>query len=96
MKDRSSYSVNRIDTSVSHSKQLETAIPSSKIAALSSGDFVAMVSDDPDQKIELKTFHSSAINDHKALKAEQEAYKEIPVVRKLDNSIIERSYLQIK
>jgi hypothetical protein len=36
------------------------------------------------------------INDHAALKAEQEAYKEIPVVRKLDNSIIQRNYLQIK
>ena len=90
------YSINRTDTSVSHSKQLETAIPPSKISALSSGDFVGMVADDPDQKIELKTFHSSIINDHAALKAEQEAYKEIPVVRKLDNSIIQRNYLQIK
>jgi hypothetical protein len=96
MQDRASYSVNRTDTSVSHSKQLETAIPPSKISALSSGDFVGMVADDPDQKIELKTFHSSIINDHAALKTEQEAYKEIPVVRKLDNSIIQRNYLQIK
>lgn len=96
MQDRASYSVNRTDTSVSYSKQLETAIPPSKISALSSGDFVGMVADDPDQKIELKTFHSSIINDHAALKAEQEAYREIPVVRKLDNSIIQRNYLQIK
>ncbi|MEP7319085.1 MAG: conjugal transfer protein MobC [Panacibacter sp.] len=96
MQDRASYSVNRTDTSVSHSKQLETTIPPSKISALSSGEFVGMVADDPDQKIELKTFHSSIINDHAALKAEQEAYKEIPVVRKLDNSIIQRNYLQIK
>lgn len=96
MQDRASYSVNRTDTSVSHSKQLETAIPPSKISALSSGDFVGMVADDPDQKIELKTFHSSIINDHATLKAEEEAYKEIPVVRKLDNSIIQRNYLQIK
>ena len=96
MQDRASYSINRTDTSVSHSKQLETAIPPSKISALSSGEFVGMVADDPDQKIELKTFHSSIINDHAALKTEQEAYKEIPVVRKLDNSIIQRNYLQIK
>jgi hypothetical protein len=96
MQDRASYSVNRTDTSISHSKQLETAIPPSKISALSSGEFVGMVADDPDQKIELKTFHSSIINDHAALKAEQDSYKEIPVVRKLDNSIIQRNYLQIK
>jgi hypothetical protein len=96
MQERQSMSINRTDTSISHSKQLEAAIPPSKISALSSGEFVGMVADDPDQKIELKTFHSSIINDHAALKAEQDAYKEIPVVRKLDNSIIQRNYLQIK
>ena len=96
MQDRSSYSINRTDTSVSHSKQLETAIPPSKISALSSGDFVGMVADDPSQKIELKAFHSSIINDHETLTAEQGAYKEIPMVRKLDNSITQRNYLQIK
>ena len=55
-----------------------------------------MVADDPAQKIELKTFHSSIINDDVALKAEQEAYKEIPIVRTLANNTIQRSYLQIK
>lgn len=55
-----------------------------------------MVADDLGQKIELKTFHFFIINDHTVLKAEQEAYREIPVVRKLDNSIIQRNYLQIK
>ncbi len=96
MQHRASYSVNRTDTSVCHSKQLEIAIPLSKISALSSGDFVGRVANDPDQKIELKIFHSSIINNPAVLKAEQEAYKEIPVVRRLDNSIIQRNYLQIK
>jgi hypothetical protein len=96
MQQRQSFSINRTDTSISHSKQLEAAIPPSKISALSSGEFVGMVADDPDQPIELKSFHSFIINDHAGLKAEQDAYKEIPVVRKLDNSIIQRNYLQIK
>ena len=96
MQDRASFSINRMDTSINRSKQLESAMPPSKISALSSGEFVGMVADDPGQKIELKTFHSSIINDHKALTVEQKAYKEIPVVRKLDNGIIKRSYLQIK
>jgi TusA-related sulfurtransferase len=96
IQDRASYYVSRTDTSISHSKQLETAIPPSKISALSSGEFIVIVSDDPDQKIKLKTFHSIIINDHAALKAEQEAYKEIPGVRKLDNDIIQHNYLQIK
>jgi len=96
LQDRESLSINSADTSISRSKQLETAIPPSKISALSSGEFVGMVADDPNQKIELKTFHCEIINNHKALKKEQENYKEIPVVRRLDNTMVQRNYLQIK
>jgi hypothetical protein len=96
MQDRESLSINRSDTSISRSKQLEAAIPPSKISALSSGEFVGMVADDPDCKIELKAFHCSIINDHEALKQEQNNYKEIPVIRKLDNAMVQRNYLQIK
>ncbi|MDB5248024.1 MAG: conjugal transfer protein TraG, partial [Segetibacter sp.] len=84
------------DTSVSHSTQLESAIPPSKISALSSGEFVGMVADDPTEKIELKAFHCQVLNDHEALKNEQDKYKEIPIVRKLDNAIAQKNYLQIK
>ncbi len=96
MQDRESLSINSADTSVSHSKQLESAIPPSKISTLSSGEFVGMVADDPTEKIELKAFHCQILNDHEALKKEQDSYKEIPVVRKLDNSIVQKNYLQIK
>src|SRR5690606_39764116 len=47
MQDRESMSINSGDTSISKSKQLESAVPASKIAALSSGEFVGMVADDP-------------------------------------------------
>jgi hypothetical protein len=96
MQDRASYSVNSAETSISHLKQLESAIPPSKISALSSGEFVGMVADDPHQKIELKAFHCQILNDHEALKKEQDSYKEIPAIKKLDNTIIQRNYLQIK
>jgi hypothetical protein len=96
MQDRSSVSINRTDTSVSHSKQLDAAIPPSKISSLSSGEFVGMVADDPDNKIELNIFHSSILNDHEALKKEQQGYKPIPVVRQINPSIIQKNYLQIK
>jgi hypothetical protein len=96
MQDRSSVSINRADTSISHSKQLDAAIPPSKISSLSSGEFVGMVADDPDNKIELKTFHCSILNDHEGLKKEQQAYKPIPIVRQISPSIIQRNYLQIK
>jgi hypothetical protein len=38
--------------------------PPSKISALSSAEFVVMVADDPDCKIDLKTFHCELLNDH--------------------------------
>jgi hypothetical protein len=96
MQDRESLSINRSDTSISRSKQLEAAIPPSKISALSSGEFVGMVSDDPDAKIELKAFHCTIINNHEALKQEQSDYQEIPIIRKLDSTMVQRNYLQIK
>jgi hypothetical protein len=55
-----------------------------------------MVADDPMEKIELKAFHCQIENNHEALKNEQERYNEIPVVRKLDNAIVQKNYLQIK
>lgn len=96
MQDRESVSINRSDTSISHSKQVDTAIPPSKISALSSGEFVGMVTDDPDRKVELKAFHCQILNDHAALKLEQGEYKDIPVIRKLENTMIQRNYIQIK
>ena len=44
----------------------------------------------------MKTFHCEILNDHESLKKEQEKYKEIPVIRKLDNAMVQRNYLQIK
>jgi len=96
MQDRESLSINSADTSISKSKQLESAVPPSKISTLSSGEFVGMVADDPDNKIELKTFHCEIINDHKALKKEMDEYKPIPVIRQVDNSMVQANYLQIK
>jgi hypothetical protein len=96
MQDRQSLSINASDTSVSKSKQLESAVPASKIASLSSGEFVGMVADNPDNKIELKAFHCEIQNDIPALQKEEANYKEIHVIRQVDNAMIQRNYLQIK
>lgn len=55
-----------------------------------------MVADDPDFKIELKSFYYEILNDHEALKKEQQNYKPIPVIRKVHNGRIQRNYLSIK
>lgn len=96
MQERESLSINRSDTSISRSKQLEAAVPPSRISALSSGEFVGMVADNPDCKIELKAFHCEIINDHAGLKKEIEGYVPLPEVRKISAAIVERNYLQIK
>jgi len=94
--EKESISINSQDTSVSKSTQLDYAIPASKIASLSSGEFVGMVADDPDNKISLKTFHNEIQNDHEAIRNEEQSYLAIPEVRDIDQATILSNYQQIK
>lgn len=96
MQDRESISINRTDTSISKSTQLESAIPASKIASLSSGEFVGMVADDPDEKIKLKMFHCEIQNDTDRLNAENGRFKEIPVASKVTQQRVADNYFQVK
>jgi len=96
MQDRQSVSVNRTDTSISHSKQLDSAIPANKIAALSSGEFVGLVADNPDEKIKLKMFHAEIINDADKLNEEVSNYKEIPVASNVTQQQVVDNYYQVK
>lgn len=54
------------------------------------------MADDPDNKIDLKAYHCEIINDHEALKKEQDGYRDIAVIRKLDSGMVQRNYLQVK
>ena len=96
MQDRESLSINSTDTSVSKSSQLEQAIPPSKIAALSSGEFVGTVADNPDCKISLKNFHCRILNDHEALNQERREYKSIPVFRQINQKEVAECFQAIK
>lgn len=96
LQDRESVSINRTDTSVSRSKQLELAIPPSKIASLSAGTFVGMVADNPEQPIALKSFCAQIVQHHTVLAREQAGYKELPVVAHVSTKEIEENFLQIK
>jgi hypothetical protein len=96
MQERESVSINASDTSVSRSMQLEAAIPPSRIANLSSGEFVGAVADDPQQRIKLKAFHAEIINDHDAIKQEEAKYEELPLIRNIDNNTVMQNFYQIK
>jgi hypothetical protein len=96
MQNRQSTSVNSSDTSISYSGQLDAAIPLSTIASLSSGEFVGIVADNPDQKITLKTFHAEIVNDHEAIRKEEASYQDLPVLRTITQELITNNYLKIK
>ncbi len=93
---KESVSINATDTSVSRSTQLDYAIPASKIAGLSSGEFVGMVADDPTNKIDLKTFHCQIQNDHNAIKQEEATYMEIPAARSVSANEVLMNYQRIR
>lgn len=96
MQDRESKSINSSDVSISKSTQMDYAIPASKISALSSGEFVGIVADNPEQKIKLKMFHSEIQNDHKAIAAEEAAYKAIPIIENVSANDVAENYKKIK
>jgi len=96
LQDRQSISVNSNDTSYSKSTQLDAAVPPAAIATLSSGEFVGMVADNPEQKIALKVFHAEIINDHDAIAAEVRNYRQIPLIRQIDNAVVADNYNRIR
>ena len=81
---------------MSKSSQLDFAIPQSKIAGLSSGEFVGMVADDPTNKIKLKAFHCEILNNNELLKAEANSYKDLPVISQVTTQMINDNFKKIK
>jgi hypothetical protein len=96
VQDKESKSISSADVSISRSTAMDYAIPASKIAALSSGEFVGIVADNPDEKISLKMFHSEFQNDHNAITEEEAGYKPIPEINKVNYADIMENYISIK
>ncbi len=93
---KESVSINRTDTSISKSSQLDFAVPQSKISGLSSGEFVGMVADDPTNKIKLKTFHCEIVNDHVKLSQEENSYNQLPTREQISPQMVNENFKQIK
>ncbi|GEP93284.1 conjugal transfer protein TraG [Chitinophaga terrae (ex Kim and Jung 2007)] len=96
VQERESISINRNDTSSSRSTQLDAAVPASRIATLSSGEFVGVVSDNPDQRIEFKAIHAQIVNDLEAIKKEESQYVDINNGNPVTDEEIHRNYLKVK
>ncbi len=96
VQERESVSINRQDTSISRSSQLDVAIPPSTISQLSSGEVVGLVADNPEERIERKAFHCEILNDHAAMKADENQFHEIPKARTINPDEIQTHFLTIK
>ncbi|WP_415326310.1 conjugal transfer protein MobC [Chryseobacterium sp. MMS23-Vi53] len=81
LQKRQSISINRNDTSTSISTQLDSLIPASKISTLTQGFFVGAVSDNFDERIKQKIFHSEIVVDRVKLAAQEKSYEKIPSIR---------------
>ncbi|MBB2143929.1 type IV secretion system DNA-binding domain-containing protein [Pedobacter sp. LMG 31464] len=93
---KDSMSINSSDTSITKATQMDYAIPASKIATLSSGEFVGVVADNPEQKIKLKMFHCEIQNNHKAIAKEEAGYKDIPIIKIVSALDVTENYNRIK
>jgi len=80
LQKRQSISINRNDTSTSISTQLDSLIPASKISTLTQGFFVGAVSDNFDERIAQKIFHSEIVVDNEKVSEESKNYKKIPQI----------------
>jgi len=96
VQDKKSMTISSSDTSISKATQLGNAIPASKIATLSSGEFVGMVADNPEQRVNLKMFHAEIQNDHKAIAKEEGTYKHTPQIARVSEDDVLENYLRIK
>lgn len=104
LQKRQSITITRQDKSTSINTQMDSLIPASKIAGLTQGMFVGSVSDNFTERIEQKIFHAEIIIDSEKVKAEENAYRKIPVITDFtdtdgNNSMkdqIQANYFQIK
>jgi len=96
LQDRQSFTIAAADTNITQSHQLEPVIPMSRIASLSTGEFVGMVADLADQPIGQKMFCCRVKIDPAAVAAEEAGYQPLPVVQKVTPEMLEQQYRQVK
>jgi hypothetical protein len=61
------------------------------IANLSSGEFVGILADDPDNEMALKAFHAKIIK-----RPGIEIKEDLPIVREVTEAMVQENFLQVK
>jgi len=93
LQERQSVSTNSSDTSLSWSQQWEPSVCQATISALSSGEFLGIVTDDPDTPLELKAFHARLI---RAAEEDAPTPEELPVVQEVDATAIRENFDRVR
>ena len=104
LQQRQSMTINRNDKSTSISTQMDSLIPASKISNLTQGMFVGAVSDNFDERIDQKIFHTEIVVDSAKVSAEMKQYQPIPKINAFQNKdgsdnlkeTIEANYKRVK
>jgi hypothetical protein len=96
LQEKHSTTITPRDSSSSESYHLDLAVPPSKIATLSSGEFVGVVADTPDQPIKLKGFHCNIATNDVSIRKEELRWQPSPEVRIVTAESVEFAFLQIK
>ena len=85
--------------STSQSQHLDEAgkkMPPSTISNLSTGEFVGVVADEPNQKIDLKRFHGQILVDFEAIRRKQATYTDTPENRTVTPEMLDFNFTGIK
>ncbi|MDR3713267.1 MAG: YWFCY domain-containing protein [Puia sp.] len=93
--ERESISVNSEDTSFTRSKHLDAAVPVSRIASLSAGEFVGVVADNPDEPISLKAFNSILMEPDLETDPADD-WEPLPIVERVTDECVQENYKRIK
>ncbi|MDR3716779.1 MAG: YWFCY domain-containing protein [Puia sp.] len=96
LQPKSTVSTNSRDSSTSESTHLDYAVPSSRISSLSAGQFVGMVADEPNQRIDHKAFDSEIVVDHEAINKEEVTFQAHPMVRDISAEMVDQNFFKIK
>jgi hypothetical protein len=92
--EKPSISSNSMDLSISTTLQREPTVNQATIASLSSGEFVGVLSDDPDEELELKVFHGKILRD--PVGAVSGPVRALPKVRAVDAAAVKAVFVRVK
>lgn len=96
LQQRTSINTGDRNNSTSETHHLDPAVPPGKIAKLSSGEFVGIMADTPDQPIELKAFHCRIGVDNAAVAKEEAAWGALPKVHEVTPRVIDDHFVAIQ